>query len=228
MLKILVLEDEERVSVLIKRSLEEQGYFVDSAYDGKVARQMALEREYDLLIADVIVPEITGIEFCRQLKQTKPNVPVLLLTGLCTTDNKVDGFNAGADDYMVKPFDLRELHVRIRALIRRINPASAVMGFILKYADLEMNLQTKDVTRNGVHINLTPKEFCLLEYMMRNSERLLTRTEIAEKVWNTYFDTCTNFIDVYMNYLRKKVDKDFSSKLIRTRPGMGFIFMKEK
>jgi DNA-binding response OmpR family regulator len=149
-----------------------------------------------------------------------------MLTALGTTDDKVEGFDAGADDYLVKPFDFRELHARIRVLLKR--PLTDMPGLLLKIGDLEMNLSTKIVKRSGVVINLTPKEFNLLEYMMRNSERVLSRVEIAEKVWNTKFDTGTNFIDVYINYLRKKVDRDFPVKLIHTKPGMGFILQVGK
>jgi len=149
-----------------------------------------------------------------------------MLTALGTTDDKVEGFDAGANDYLVKPFDFRELHARIRALVKRnqnLSNNTFNQGFILRFADLEMNLETKLVKRNNEAINLTPKEFRLLEYMMGNAERVLSRTEIAEKVWDT-FDSGTNFIDVYINYLRKKIDKNHSVKLIHTKPGMGFIF----
>jgi len=146
-----------------------------------------------------------------------------MLTALGTTDDKVEGFNAGADDYLVKPFEMRELLVRIRALLKRNNKIANSTGFILRFADLEMNLHTKIVKRAGIEIRLTPKEFNLLEYMLQNPNRVLSRTEIAEKVWDTHFDTGTNFIDVYVNYLRKKIDKNFEEKLIHTKSGMGFI-----
>jgi DNA-binding response OmpR family regulator len=224
MMKILVIEDEERVAHLIKRGLEEQGYLVTLVGEGREGLKLALEQDIDLVITDIILPGINGIEVCKTIRLVRPAMPVIMLTALGTTDDKVEGFDAGADDYLVKPFDLRELHVRIRALLKRnpVNDHKPTM--LLKYADLEMNLQTKVVTRNGHEINLTPKEFKLLEYMMQNNERVLSRAEIAEKVWDTHFDTGTNFIDVYINYLRKKVDKEFAVKLIHTKPGMGFIF----
>jgi DNA-binding response OmpR family regulator len=150
-----------------------------------------------------------------------------MLTALGTTDDKVEGFDAGADDYLVKPFEMRELLVRIRALLKRSNKTANNSGNILKYADLEMNLHTKIVKRSGQEISLTPKEFKLLEYMLQNPERVLSRVEIAEKVWNTHFDTGTNFIDVYINYLRKKIDREFDKKLIHTKSGMGFILKAE-
>ena len=152
-----------------------------------------------------------------------------MLTALGTTDDKVVGFDAGADDYMVKPFDLRELHARIKSLLKRSHINSGKRGnVILRIADLEMNQHSKLISRAGKSIDLTPKEFKLLEYMMQNPDRVLSRSEIAEKVWNTHFDTGTNFIDVYINYLRKKIDKDFTNKLIHTKSGMGFIFKEEK
>lgn len=226
-MEILVIEDEQRVADLIKRGLEEQGFRVTLAFDGEMGRKLALSKPYDLIITDIILPKINGLDLCKEIRSLYPSLPIIMLTALGTTDDKVEGFDAGADDYLVKPFELRELHVRIRALLKRNNLAVNNQGFILKYADLELNNQTKTVTRSGREINLTPKELKLLEYMMRNSERVLPRTEIAEKVWDAHFDTGTNFIDVYINYLRKKIDKDFAPKLIHTKPGQGFIFRSE-
>ncbi|NSL85226.1 response regulator transcription factor [Chitinophaga solisilvae] len=223
-MKILVIEDEERVGALIRRGLEEQGYTVTLAWDGEAGLKLALGGGFDLIITDIVLPRINGLEVSRAIREAMPDIPVLMLTALGTTDDKVEGFDAGADDYLVKPFDLRELLVRIRALLKRNSGTVAPQQTVLKYADLEMNLQTKSVTRNGTDIHLTPKEFRLLEYMLHNKERVLSRTEIAENVWDTHFDTGTNFIDVYINYLRKKVDKAFEVKLIHTKPGMGFIF----
>ncbi|HVI45627.1 MAG TPA: response regulator transcription factor [Chitinophaga sp.] len=223
-MRILVIEDEERVGALIRRGLEEQGYEVTLAWDGEMGLKLALGGGFDLVITDIVLPRINGLEVSRAIRDALPDIPILMLTALGTTDDKVEGFDAGADDYLVKPFDLRELLVRIRALLKRNVVASPKQASILRYADLEMNLQTKLVTRNGIEINLTPKEFRLLEYMLQNRERVLSRAEIAENVWETHFDTGTNFIDVYINYLRKKVDKSFGVKLIHTKPGMGFIF----
>lgn len=223
-MKILVIEDEERVGTLIRRGLEEQGYTVTLAWDGEAGLKLALGGGFDLVITDIVLPRINGLELSRAIRAALPAIPILMLTALGTTDDKVEGFDAGADDYLVKPFDLRELLVRIRALLKRTPGPATPQSTILRYADLEMDLQTKSVTRNGQEINLTPKEFRLLEFMLQNKERVLSRTEIAEKVWETHFDTGTNFIDVYINYLRKKVDKAFEVKLIHTKPGMGFIF----
>lgn len=225
---LLVIEDDERLANLIKRGLEEQQYTVTIAYDGYAGKKLALNNNYDLIITDIILPKMNGIDVCKEIRNAKPDVPIIMLTALGTTDDKVEGFDAGANDYLVKPFDFRELHVRIRALLKRAGTAAKSQGFILKYANLELNKQKKTVTRDGKEIELTPKEFKLLEYMIENSERVLSRTEIADKVWDTHFDTGTNFIDVYINYLRKKIDKDFKTKLIHTKQGMGFIFKEEK
>lgn len=221
---ILIVEDDERLATLIKRVLEENDYTSTVAYDGLMGLKLAQQHDYDLIITDIVLPKMDGIEMCKTLRLAKPDVPIIMLTALGTTDDKVEGFDAGADDYLVKPFDFRELHVRIRALLKRGSIGNKAQGFLLTYADLVINNQTKTVSRSGVEINLTPKEFRLLEYMVENCDRVLSRTEIAEKVWETHFDTGTNFIDVYVNYLRKKIDRDFEIKLIHTKPGMGFIF----
>lgn len=222
-MKVLVIEDDQRLAGLIQRGLEEQGFAVTVAYDGYLGKKLAVNNEFDIIITDIILPKINGIDLCKEIRVLKPDIPILMLTALGTTDDKVEGFDAGADDYLVKPFDLRELHVRIRALLKRKAAQPSAQGFILKYADLELNLHTKIVKRKGTEISLTPKELKLLEYMMQHPERVLSRTEIAEKVWETTFDTGTNFIDVYINYLRKKIDRDFPEKLIHTKPGLGFI-----
>ena len=162
---------------------------------------------YYLVITDIILPKLDGLDLSKEIRRTKPDLPIIMLTALGTTDYKVEGFDAGADDYLTKPFEMRELLVRIKALLKRSNNSNHHIGSVLKYADLEMNLQTKDVKRNNTEISLTPKEFKLLEYMLQNTERVLSRSEIAEKVWDTNFDTGTNFIDVYINYLQKKLIK---------------------
>jgi len=224
-MQILVIEDEQRVAELIQKGLRELGFQVTLAYDGAMGKKLALSKSFDLILMDLILPKINGIDLCKEIRVTLPSIPIIMLTALGTTDDKVEGFDAGANDYLVKPFDFRELHARIRALINRNQQQNKTytQGFILRFADLEMNLETKLVKRNNEPINLTPKEFRLLEYMMGNVERVLSRTEIAEKVWDT-FDSGTNFIDVYINYLRKKIDKNHTVKLIHTKPGMGFIF----
>ncbi|WGQ11419.1 response regulator transcription factor [Pedobacter gandavensis] len=224
-MNLLLVEDDLRVSELVKRGLEEHGYQVTLAYDGLMGKKLMIANHYDLIITDIVLPQLNGIALCREIRQVWPELPIIMLTALGTTEDKLDGFDAGANDYLVKPFDFRELHARIKVLLsRNTGVLQAPIVKLLKYADLEMNLQTNVVCRMGAEINLTPKEFKLLEYMLRNKERILTRAEIAEKVWDTHFDTGTNFIDVYMNYLRKKIDKNFENKLIHTKTGMGFIF----
>ncbi|TGK17133.1 DNA-binding response regulator [Leptospira fluminis] len=221
---ILVIEDDVRVSELIKRGLEEEGFSISTAYDGEMASRIAVQNDFDLIIADIILPKMNGIELCKIIRNSKPEIPIIMLTALGTTDDKVEGFDAGADDYLVKPFDFRELLARIKALLKRNQAPPKYPGDLLKYSDLEMDLKTKIVRRGGKEIDLTPKEFKFLEFLMRNPDRVLSRAEISEKVWETSFDTGTNFIDVYVNYLRKKIDNDFEAKLIHTKPGMGFIF----
>lgn len=224
MSKILIIEDDERVANLLKRGLEEMGHLPAVTYDGEMGLRQFRAVKFDIVISDVILPKMNGFELVKEIKQLNPHTPVIMLTALGTTDDKLDGFDAGADDYMVKPFDLRELEARIRVLLKRpVQGAAEKQADTLTYADLQLNLLTKTASRQGQPIKLTPKEFNLLTYMMQHPERVLSRTEIAENVWNTHFDTGTNFIDVYINYLRKKIDRDFSSKLIHTKPGMGFI-----
>lgn len=189
-----------------------------------MGKELALSGLFDLVISDILLPDINGIEVCKAIRQQLPELPIIMLTALGTTDDKVEGFDAGANDYLVKPFDFRELYVRIRELLKRVPPGARTSRTVLKADDLEMNLRTGIVQRNSKEINLTRKEFKLLEYMMNNQGRVLTRAEIAENVWETAFDTGTNFVDVYINYLRKKIDKDHTVKLIQTRPGIGFIF----
>lgn len=224
---ILIIEDDLRVAELLKRGLEEHGFTPTLAFDGISGKKLALQNDYDLIITDIILPKMDGIDLCKLIRQTKPNTPIIMLTALGTTDDKIEGFDAGADDYLVKPFEMRELIARIRALLNRRANNTSASGFILNYDDLEMNLHSKMVKRNNQNINLTPKEFKLLKYMLQNPERVLSRSEIAEKVWDTHFDTGTNFIDVYINYLRKKIDKQFEHKLIHTKSGMGFVLKRE-
>ncbi len=226
-MQILIIEDDQRVAELIRRGLEEEHFKVTIAYDGELGKKMALSKAFDLIITDIILPKINGLDLCKDIRASKPEVPIIMLTALGTTDDKVEGFDAGADDYLVKPFEFRELLARIKVLLKRKSGMTGVIVNTLHVSDLTMNLHTKTVHRGGKEISLTPKEFKLLEYMMHNPNRVLSRVEIAEKVWDTHFDTGTNFIDVYINYLRKKIDKDFPTKLIHTKSGMGFIFKSE-
>jgi DNA-binding response OmpR family regulator len=219
--KILVIEDDKRMAELIRCELIENNYDVTLAYDGLEGLKLAETCHFDLVLTDIMLPGMNGIDLCKELKSQQGSLPVIMLTALGTTDNKVGGFDAGADDYMVKPFELRELLARIRAQLK--HSGLIKQSETLKMADLELNLLTKTAKRGNVEIRLSPKEFNLLAYMMEHKGRVLSKSEIAEKVWDTHFDTGTNFIDVYISYLRRKVDHDFEIKLIHTRPGMGFI-----
>jgi two-component system, OmpR family, copper resistance phosphate regulon response regulator CusR len=221
--KILIIEDEPKVVAFLKKGLEEQGYITSVAYDGQMGERLATKDDFDLIILDVIIPQVNGIELCRRIREKNVQVPILMLTALGTTEDKVSGFDAGADDYLVKPFEFRELLARIKALTKR---GSAVVqsSRTLRIADLEIDLDRKNARRAGNTIELTAKEFSLLEYLMRNAGRVVSRTDISEKVWDITFDTGTNVVDVYVNILRKKIEKGYSSKLIHTRIGMGYIF----
>lgn len=222
MMKILIVEDEPKVSLFIKNGLEENSYEIDLAFDGLQARKLFSGNKYNLVVLDILIPHENGIELCKRFKTEKPDVPILMLTALGTTDDKVAGFEAGADDYLVKPFDFSELLARIKALTKRFGPA-ADNSARLVVGTLELDLNKKTAHREGMTIELTAKEFALLEYFMRNAGRVLSRNDIAEKVWDTNFDFNTNVVDVYVNFLRKKIDKGFEKKLITTRVGLGYI-----
>jgi two-component system, OmpR family, copper resistance phosphate regulon response regulator CusR len=220
-MNILVVEDEVKVADFLKKGLEEKGYAVELAYDGQMGEKLALRNHYDILLLDVILPLINGYELCKRIREKKPLVPILMLTALGTTDDKLTGFDSGADDYLVKPFEFKELLARIRALVKR-SSGVAHTSAVLKVADLELNIDKKMARRGGTDIELTAKEFSLLEFLMHNKGRVVSRTDIAEKVWDITFDTGTNVVDVYINILRKKLDKNFEKKLIHTRIGLGY------
>lgn len=217
------MEDEKRVADLLKIGLEENGYQVLVAYDGAMGLRLFQSNTFQLVISDIILPKMDGFELCREIRKIDDRVPILMLTALGTADDKLEGFDVGADDYMVKPFDFRELTARVRVLLKRNAVSGGAPVKQIAYADLSINLERQEVTRNNICIRLSPKEYNLLVYMVENAEKVISRVEIAEKVWNTHFDTGTNFIDVYINYLRKKIDRDFDVKLIHTKPGVGFI-----
>lgn len=225
-MKVLLVEDEPKVAAFIKKGLEEQAFEVDLAFDGHYGKKLALDNIYQLIILDVILPQQSGIEVLKAIRQHNNKVPVLMLTALGTTEDVVTGLDSGADDYLVKPFRFQELLARIRALTRRNREAP--IGTKYTIADLEMDTATKSVKRGDTLINLTAREFALLEFFMRNQGRVLTRADIAEMVWEVSFDTGTNIIDVYVNYLRNKIDKGFSPKLIHTLVGMGYVMREEK
>ncbi len=220
---ILIVEDEKRVADLLKIGLEENGYQTMVAYDGAMGLRLFQSNSFQLVISDIILPKLDGFELCKEIRKVNERIPILMLTALGSADDKLEGFDAGADDYMVKPFDFRELNARVKVLLKRNAETVVRPPEQITYADLSVNLNLREVRRNNIAIKLSPKEYNLLLYMLENAEKVITRVEIAEKVWNTHFDTGTNFIDVYINYLRKKIDKDFGKKLIHTKPGVGFI-----
>ncbi len=225
-MKLLLIEDEPKTVQSLKQGLEEDGYDVDIAYDGLIGKQLARNNTYQLIISDIIIPGINGIDLCREIRSSGDDTPILMLTALGTTDDKVTGLDAGADDYLVKPFEFKELLARVRALTKRASGVLHTAQF-LRFADLEVSLDAKTVHRSGNKINLTAREFNLLVYLIRNQGRVISKVEIAEQVWDIGFDTGTNIIEVYVNYLRKKIDKDYPVKLIHTQFGMGYVLKVE-
>ncbi|HEY1032726.1 MAG TPA: response regulator transcription factor [Flavipsychrobacter sp.] len=224
---ILLIEDEAHVASLIIRSLSEEGYEVSLAPDGSTGLDMALQNNFDLILLDIMLPGINGLEVCRKIRATGSTVPILMLTALGTTQNIVTGLDSGADDYLVKPYKLAELLARVRSMIRRnnnigINNAENNPEQI-QIADLVLNLKDKTAVRAGQKIELTATEYRLLKYLMVNKRRLVSRMDILENVWGVDFNMNTKVVDVYVNYLRKKIDKDFDNKLIHTSIGMGYI-----
>jgi DNA-binding response OmpR family regulator len=222
-MKILIVEDEPKVASFIKKGLEENNYDAEIAYDGLTAEKLCKQYNYDIIILDIIIPGIGGLSLCKKLKILYPYLPVLMLTALGTTDDKLAGFEAGANDYLVKPFEFRELLARVKVLIKTTDQSHETINKLI-IADLELDLDKKTARRGSTHIELTAKEFSLLEYFMRNAGRVLSRNDISEKVWDISFDFGTNVVDVYVNFLRKKIDKGFDKKLIHTRVGFGYTF----
>jgi two-component system copper resistance phosphate regulon response regulator CusR len=222
MTKICVIEDEEKVSSFIKKGLSEHDYEVQIADNGESALEMISREGYSLVILDVMLPDMSGIEICRRLRQQQPHLPVLMLSALGTIDDKVNGLHSGADDYLVKPFHFNELLARIEALLRRKKLADGD-GHILSFGGLKLNTWDKTAEREGKQINLTAKEYSLLVLFINNAGKLLSREFIMERVWGINFDTGTNMVDVYVNYLRNKIQKGFDKKLIHTVIGMGYI-----
>lgn len=224
MMKILVVEDEKKVAGFIKRGLEEEKFEVDVAYDGEDGFQKAAEGVYSLVILDVMLPKKDGLSTVRDLRAKKVLTPVLMLTAKDTVEDIVAGLNSGSDDYLAKPFAFAELLARVRALLRR---SEQERGAEIRFADLRLDPVTHKVWRKDKEIDLTAKEYSLLEFFMRNPNQVLTRTTIAENVWDYIFDSFTNIIDVYVNYLRKKIDRDADKKLIHTVRGVGYILKEE-
>lgn len=225
MIRICLVENEEKVAAFIKKGLEENGYKVDIALETKKAEQLLSTNSYMLLLLDIMLPGVNGVDFCIELRKKNNMIPVLMLTAMGTIDDKVNGLKSGADDYLVKPFRFDELLARIEALLRRQHMYRQE-EHTLEFEGLKLNLWDKTAERDGKKITLTAKEYALLELFLRNAEKMLSRQYIAEKVWGIDFDTGTNIIDVYVNYLRSKIDKGYALKLISTVVGMGYIMKK--
>ena len=218
-MRILVVEDDKAVANFVKKGLESEQYAVDVTGDGEDAQTLVEEANFDLVILDLVLPKVDGLDVLKHICSRKPSPPVLILSGRARVEDRVKGLDLGADDYLTKPFSFSELSARVRALLRR-SPSS--IGIVLRVGDLELDRAERLVRRAGRRIDLTPREFALLEYLMRNAGRAVTRAMIIEHVWNFSFDTMTNVVDVYINYLRKKVDQDFDPKLIRTVRNVGY------
>jgi heavy metal response regulator len=219
-MRILVVEDEKKIANFIKRGLKEEGYSVDLAADGEEGHYLASTNDYDLIILDLMIPKMDGLSVCRKLRQEKVKSPILMVTAKDTVKDKVIGLDSGANDYLTKPFSFAELLARVRALLRRTENSETTK---LSVADLTLDLLSHKVSRAGAAIEVTAKEFALLEYLMRNAGTVITRTMIAEHVWDINFDTDTNVIDVYINYLRRKIDGGRKAKLIQTIRGRGYV-----
>ena len=221
-MNILLVEDEPNVVSVISRGLSDEGFTVSVAPDGLIGKQLAADNQFDLIILDIMLPGINGLELCKIIKSETPNVPVIMLTALGTTENVVNGLDNGADDYLIKPFKFAELFARIRMLLRRYNGA-ANLDQIINIADLQINLTAKTVKRNNQEIILTATEYRLLEFMAKNKSKILSRIDILESVWDIDFNLGTNVVDVYVNYLRKKIDKHADQKLIHNAVGLGYV-----
>ena len=220
---VLIIEDDPRVALIIQRGLESIGIASDVALDGEIGLKYFSSRLYHLIILDIGLPDMSGYQVCREIRLLNKDIPVLFLTALSDLDRKLEGFDAGADDYIVKPFEIQELLARVFVFLRRAHGKQNDSEFdeLLKFSDLELNMKTKTAFRGGKEIILTQKEFLLLEQLMRNPNRVISKSEIAEKVWDITFDT--GIIEVYVNYLRNKVDKGFDRRLIHTVVGMGYV-----
>ena len=225
--KILVVEDEPKVAAFIKKGLDENGFQTEVAYDGLIGKSMALTSNYQLIVLDLNLPHINGFQLCKIIREINSKVPILMLTALGGIDEKTMGFEAGADDYLLKPFEVRELILRINALLKRSSNTIPVAQ-IHKIADLELYKDEMRVVRGGKMIDLSAKEYKLLEYMVINRDKVLSRMELTDHVWGLNFNTGTNIVDVFINFLRKKMDNDFDTKLIHTRIGLGYIFSEKQ
>ena len=220
---ILIVEDEKKIADTLKLGLSENGYSVEVAYDGDIGWKLFRMQPFDMVVLDINLPGMNGYELCKLIRTVNINIPIIMLTAINSLENKIEGYDAGADDYVIKPFEFRELLMKIRVLLKRTLHQNLPVGTVLKGGEIEMNLDTREVRREGRQIQLTTKEFQLLEYLLRNKNRVVSRADIAINVWDIDFDTNTNVIDVYINYLRNKVDKPFEKRLIQTQVGMGYV-----
>jgi two-component system, OmpR family, copper resistance phosphate regulon response regulator CusR len=219
---ILIIEDEKKLANLLKEGLGEAGISVEIANTGQIGITKALNTDFNLIIIDILLPDINGFDVCKKIRSKDEETPIIMLTALGTTDDKLNGFDSGANDYLVKPFEFRELLARIKAQTK--NKSKNKYESIIKAGDLQLDTDSKTCIRGDKKFKLTVKEYTLLEYFIKNKNRVISRSELADKVWNIRFDTGTNIVDVYVNYLRKKIDKDFDNKLIQTHVGIGYIF----
>jgi DNA-binding response OmpR family regulator len=227
--KILLVEDEQKIADTLKLGLIENGFDVEVAYDGQIGWKLFENFPFDLVVLDINLPGINGYDLCKNIRSKNANVPVIMLTALSSLNDKIEGYDAGADDYIIKPFEFKELLMKIRVLLKRTMAQQHLpVGNVLKAGELEMNLDSKEVKREDKIIHLTAKEFQLLEYLMRNKNKVVSRADIAINVWDIDFDTNTNVIDVYINYLRNKIDKQFDEKLIQTHVGMGYVLKESR
>jgi DNA-binding response OmpR family regulator len=226
-MKILIVEDDPHLLTLIRKGFAEQNYEVTAAMDGNMALTMLSKNQFDIVLLDIMLPDINGVEVCRRIRMSGNYIPIIMLTALGSNENIVAGLDTGADDYVVKPFKFSELEARVRALTRRAGISNGGKK-VISIADLEVDLTAKNVTRAGKHIKLTAMEFKLLEYMARNKGIILSRFQLLENVWDINFDMSTNVVDVYINYLRNKVDRSFNEKLIHTIKGLGYVLRRDE
>jgi DNA-binding response OmpR family regulator len=227
-MKILIVEDEAALASMLNKGLKEAGYEVTVAPDGLIGHEMAIKNQFDVMVLDIMLPGLNGIQLCKQLRRQQIDTPILMLTALGTTENIVAGLDSGADDYLVKPFHFAELEARLRTLVRRKSQGNNNQPDVLQIGNLTLNISTRSASLNGEAVTLTATEYRLLEFMMHNRGRVLSRMELLENVWGIDFNMSTNVVDVYVNYLRKKIDTNPAQKLIHTMIGMGYILKEDK
>lgn len=225
--KILIVEDDSRIAENISKGLQEKNIETEIAYDGTIGLKMALNIDFDLIILDLNLPGLNGYGVISEVRKKKPSVPIIMLTALGETEDKIEAFEKGADDYIIKPFDFRELLARINVFLKRNKSFDTKFANILNVANLSLDIENRIAKRDDKEIELTPKEFTLLEYLVRNKNKILSKTDISESLWDQKNQQSLNLIEVYINFLRKKIDKDFFPKLIHTKSGMGYILKEE-